>query len=83
MHENAKELNKKKTNSENKQIINKGTRSTNLLDFMAGDLVPVLEIDLERILGLVVAMPAVEDLAAARGPYLAPPHVMRAAVRRL
>lgn len=50
---------------------------------MAGDLVPVLEIDLERILGLVVAMPAVEDLAAARGPYLAPPHVMRAAVRRL
>jgi hypothetical protein len=50
-----------------------------LLDFVAGDLVTVIEMDLERILGLVVAMPAAEHLAAARRPDPASPRVMLAA----
>lgn len=55
-------------------------RADNLGDFVARDLVPFAEVDLDRILCLVVAMPAAEDLAAAGRPYPAPPRVMLAAV---
>lgn len=55
-------------------------RADNLVDFVAWDLVPVAEVGLERILFLVVAMPAAEDLAAAGRAYPAAPRVMLAAV---
>jgi len=55
-------------------------RADNLGDFVSRDVVAIVEVDLERILGLVVAMPAAEHLAAARRPYAAPPRVMLAAV---
>jgi len=55
-------------------------RTDHLLYFVAGDLVPVARVDLQRVLGVVVAMAAAEGLAAAGRHDAAPTAVMRAAV---
>lgn len=55
-------------------------RAYNLLYLMARNLMPITQVDLKQIFGLIVTMPAIKHLAAARRPNLASPPVVRAAV---
>lgn len=55
-------------------------RADNQLDVVTGKHVAVVDADLQRVLGFVVAVPATKYLAAARRPYLASPPVVHAPV---
>lgn len=57
-------------------------RADHLFYFVAWDLVAIARVDLERVLGVVVAMAAAEDLAAAGRDDGAPAPVVRAAALR-